>query len=723
MRKLAIFTAAFALAAAGYVYGLPHTLALWIAGVCLVLSALVLKPGFRRFGIVCLGMTAGLLMAFAYDQIYLMPLRSLYDTCQTMTVELTEPPLSSLYGAYSTVRLEVDGKRYEAALYGEEDLLLAAPGDLVTAEMEIESADREDLYLRSKGIVLRLTTKTPLQIEKGEPTLPMKLRLWLQARIDQRYDGEEAGLLRALLTGDRSGLSEPTQYDLSVAGLSHAVAVSGLHVSVLIAMIAFLCGGNPRLTALFGIPLAILFALMTGASPSACRAAVMQVLLLTAPLIRRENDTITSLSAAALILLLQNPWVIANVSFQLSFAAVAGLLLFSGPIQRRLLSLQKKPSRSLRFIASTVSASLSATALTMPLLVCYFGYISIAAVFSNMLLLWAISLILTVGLVSCFVGFLAVPVGILAGFVLKTCGIIASFPYAAAYPQNLPLLLWAVAAYGVAYWLLLGKKRGCMLPLCCLTVTFLACILWGRWNLTHDLPAYHVLNVGQGQCTLLQTEGFTAVLDCGGYDAGESVVQTLHSGGQTHVDALFLTHYDSDHANGTVQVLHTLDVGLLVMPDIPDESGLRRAVEEAAHESGTRVLPVSDLTKITVSDGEFTVYPPVSKENDNNSGISILASALEYDILITGDLDAFMEMRLLSRWELPEVEILVAGHHGAANSTSSVLLETVNPKVVVVSAGEDNPYGHPATETLDRIAQAGAAVFRTDEDGAILLRP
>ena len=134
------------------------------------------------------------------------------------------------------------------------------------------------------------------------------------------------------------------------------------------------------------------------------------------------------------------------------------------------------------------------------------------------------------------------------------------------------------------------------------------------------------------------------------------------------------------------------------------------------------VTMVSTLTELEFSGGKLTVYPPVSRENDNNSGICVLASAAEYDILITGDLDRFMEMRLISQWQLPQAELLVAGHHGAESSTSTILLETVRPKTVAISVGADNHYGHPSAETLERIQAAGAAVYRTDLQGTLVFR-
>ncbi len=720
MRKLAIFAAAFTAAVVFYVYIWQNASVLYIAGACLLLSVMAALLKLRCICIICLGLAAALIWCRGYDRIFLAPVRVLDGTEQILRMEVQEP----LPGRdYAAVQIRLDGKSYDAMLYGR--LPQAEPGDILTGTVRAELVE-DNGYLRGKGMVLRLSSWEELTVEKGTISSFVAVRLWLQQRLDACYDGEAAGLLKALITGDSSGLSDAVRSDFSVAGLSHAIAVSGMHVAMLMTMVAFCCGKNPRLTALIGIPMSVFFALMTGASPSSCRAAVMQILLLAAPLLRRERDSLTSLGTAALVLLMHNPWVVSNVSFQLSFAAVAGLLLLAAPMQKRLLRLWKRPRRLAQFVSSSVAACLGATAFTLPLTVCYFELISLSAAAVNLLTLWAVTGVFVLGLVSCVLPLVSVPAGLLAEFVLGVCRKAAAFPYAAAYPQNLPLMLWAVCAYGVIYWLLLGRKRRLLLPVSVLVITFCLCILWGRWNLSGDAPVFRVLDVGQGQCTLLETGSVTAVIDCGGENptkAGDLLIQTLHSGGKSKVDILVLTHYDDDHAGGVVQLLHRVKVGVLLLPDVPDGTGMRSDIEAAAKTAGSRVLPVSSLTELTFSGGKLTVYPPLSRENDNNMGICVLATAEEYDILITGDLDRFAEMKLLGAYDIPKVDLLVAGHHGAKTSTCQTLLDAVRPAAVAISVGADNPYDHPAEEVLARIDETGAAIYRTDEMGTLVFRP
>ncbi len=734
MRKLALFSAGFALAAALFVYLQWGRWVLWPAGICLVLSPCCLRLGLGRCCAVLLGLAAGLLWCFGYGEIRLGPADRACGNQQVICAVLLDSPEETAYGSRAVVEVSLEEKNYRAMLYGEENLMAAKPGDQVRCLAQIKSSlSREDqenrFYHRSAGTMLLLYAQSEPELQSGTPTWTTALRLWFQKRICSLYGEEISPLLLALLTGDQRNLSYARRNDLSVAGLSHVVSVSGLHVAVLLSALAMCFGYHPRLTALFGIPVLLAFVLMTGAAPSACRAAVMQILMITAPLVRRENDPWTNLSAASLLLLMENPWSIADVGFQLSFAAVSGLLLFSSPLQKRLLGQKKRPGFLWNMAVSGIAACLSATVATLPLTTYYFGILSLCAVLTNLLTLWAVNIMLILGLASCLLGgmgtVLALPVTVLSHYVLWLVETAARFPYGAAYLSNVPLMVWGVCAYVLATWLLLREKPLSFWPLTVMTAAFLTCILWGRWEYGHNAPVYRILDVGQGQCVLLELGELTAVVDCGGEypeEAGEIAARTLHSGGQTHVDILALTHYDSDHAGGAEQLLHRVSVGMVLLPDVPDERGVRAAIEKAAEEAGSRVLAISSLTKMSFRGGEITVYPPCFREDENNGGICVLATAEEYDILITGDLDQMAELRLLSHWDLPEVEVLAAGHHGAKTSTGTTLLEVTHPQYVAISVGAGNPYGHPARETLERILHSGAEIIRTDEAGTIVLR-
>ena len=727
MRKLGLFALSFTAAAAGYVYLRLGWTVLALAGAALVGALALRLRGPNRASVLLLGLAVGVTWCAAYQIVWLSPANRLVGQTLPLEVRVSALPEETAYGVMAEGELTLTGRTFGVTVYCDALPEGTKPGDILAGTFQVERTGwdtqaGESLYQRSRGTFLTLSAEDAVQVETGTPRWYEAIHLWLRARLEQLYEGQTLAFLRALVTGDHSGFSYETENELAVTGLSHAVAVSGMHVAILVMVLRTLFQGAPRPTALVGIPLSVAFALMTGATPSACRAALMQILLLLAPLLRREYDVPTALGGAALLLLLPNPWTVANVSFQLSFGAVAGLALLGEPIRQRLVK-WKLPD----FAANCLSATAAATAMTLPLTMFYFRTVSLVSPLSNLLCLSAVTASFLLGMLSAVAGPLgplaAIPARWVTRYILAVVDLLAGIPWAAAYEQNPALLVWAVGAMVIAVGLLaFGWKRRKLLG-GFLAVTFTAAAVAGHLWLTAGEMTLTVLDVGQGQSLLLESGGFTAVLDCGGTDpqeAGETMARTLLSAGLTKVDVLALTHFDADHSGGAMQLLRRVDVGLVLLPALAEPDPQADAIAAVAEKAGAQVLWISEKTGVEFSGGALIVYPPMGA--DRNDGLAILASVGEYDMLVTGDCDMRSEQALLEQYSLPQVELLVAGHHGAAESTSQALLRWVQPETVVISVGAENHYGHPDQETLARIEAAGAAVLRTDQDGTLFFR-
>ena len=237
---------------------------------------------------------------------------------------------------------------------------------------------------------------------------------------------------------------------------------------------------------------------------------------------------------------------------------------------------------------------------------------------------------------------------------------------------------------------------------------------------------FTALDVGQGQCLVYTADGETSMVDCGGVqnESGELAARYLEGNGVFRVERLFLTHPDADHCNGAAQLISRVRVKTLYLPltALREQSDMLQTIIRTARENGTQVRFVRENLEFPTKRGKIRVLKPDLLESGNDGGLCVLAAHEKYDILITGDLSQNEEYRLLSQNELRGIELLVAGHHGAATSTSDALLAQTGARTVILSVGADNSYGHPAAQTLARIQSAGAAIYRTDEMGTIVIR-
>jgi len=231
-----------------------------------------------------------------------------------------------------------------------------------------------------------------------------------------------------------------------------------------------------------------------------------------------------------------------------------------------------------------------------------------------------------------------------------------------------------------------------------------------------------VLDVGQGLCVALTSGRHTALIDCGsisGENAGAVAHEFLLSEGRAAVDLLILTHFHEDHVNGAGFFLGRAKVGALAIPD-PEGSYLAEDIISLARKRGTDIIYVTEAMIVSLGDMDVMLYPPVGYGDENERGLSVLTLG-RLQALVTGDMNASAERSLLRYVELPHIDMLVVGHHGSKNSTSEELLGAVMPDIAVISVGY-NSFGHPAGDTLDRLEQYGAAVYRTDETGHITFR-
>lgn len=749
MRKLMWFTVGFAMACAIGAYLLSGKLlaVLSVAGLtcCGGVWLLCRHYGWKLVPLVILlGLVSGLLWCWVYDGGYLSPAAELDGQTTFATIEVLDYGFETEYGMGADGNASWQGRTYRIRFYLD-DYQMLIPGDLVSGNFRFritEEGLEDATFHRGNGIALLAYQRGDVSV--AHPQTPWwqypaaHIRQYLTDLIREIFPTDTESFARALLLGDDHDISYQQNTAFKVSGIRHIIAVSGLHVSILFGFVYTVTGKQRFMTALIGLPVLALFAAVAGLTPSVIRACMMHGLMILALLFNREYDPPTALSFSALTMLIMNPPVITSVSFQLSVGCMTGIFLFAEKIKNWLLEDRHLGhskgkdlvSRAVRAFAGSVSVSLGAISITTPLSAVYFGAVSLISPLTNLLTLWIVTLIFYGVMAVCLLGMfwnagataLAWLVSWPIRYVLELTRFLAEIPLAAVYTRSIYIVIWLVFCYlllGI-YCVIKNKKP---LVFSCAAVIGLCMALLVSWvGPTKEPFRMTVLDVGQGQSIILQSDGKTYLVDCGGSysdDAADIAAETLLSMGLSRIDGLVLTHYDADHAGGAELLLSRIQADVLYLPAWEGEKGIGQRLSAY---SGGEVLLVDRELELTWGDSGIILMPSEIRDSGNESSLCLLFQPGNYDILITGDRGTLGEKMLMQRHALPKLDVLVVGHHGSKYSTSSELLELTQPRVAVISVEEGNRYGHPAQELLDRLIAAGCEIFRTDEDGTVIIR-
>ena len=706
-----------------------------LAGAALVLTAL-LSLRFQRLRVpaaVFLGAVLASSWLLVLQRCYYAPFYELDDRTVSGEVLLTEKPVSSDYGFQATGSLNWQGKQYPVLVYLKE--ASQEPGNILKGSFRVRltlpGGSKEDTYHPGNRVLALVNAKGEIRTLPGEAGsirfFPGRLADRMKEILRNCVPEDAAAFAQSLLLGDTSGLDYETKTSLSVSGIRHIVAVSGLHVGVLCAGIWFLTRKRRWLTVLVGLPVLALFAAMVGFTPSVCRACLMAGLMMVSGAVRREYDGLTELSFAVLVLLFLNPFGVQGVGFQLSVLSVLGILLFGSRLSRRFRD--RFPglyaNRLLRWAPESLSVTLSAMSLSTPAAVYYFGVLSLVSPIANLLCLPLVSVCFYGLGLTCGLGSLCLPAGVLLGhltalpirLILRLARALSRLPLAALYTASRFTVPFLVFLYLLVLVGLLTRRGKLRLYLAFALAGLAVCTVLSSQGPRLDECRLTVLDVGQGQCLLLQSRGRTLVVDCGGWSeegAADAAAEMLLSQNCSGVQALALTHYDRDHSGGVRNLLTRVEPGSLILPG---EAG------EFALQTPSRPLTfLSEPASMSLGAGTVWFYPYYGANSAHENSMAILFETENCVILITGDWDAAGERALLENVRIPHVDILVVGHHGSKNSASPELLEAAAPRAAVISVGANNSYGHPSPQTLDRLRAAGCAVYRTDQQGTIIFR-
>lgn len=739
MRKLTWAAIGFGGAAFLAEYILPLQGLPYIAAALAVLfgASLFFRGPARGRVAICLGAAfAGILAWGLHYRCHVAPGEAIAGQTVTVTARVAAYPETLEDYQRLEVRVLEGAPTERAILYLYEEAAEVFPGDVVRGEVRLravtENGDERIHSYTSAGVNLRGYVQGTLSLVDhggGWRYFPKTLCQWVKDLCDKLFPADAAPFVKALLTGDTTDLKqdEGLYSHMRIAGVLHIVAVSGMHLVILVSLTQLLLGRSRR-TSLLCIPVMVVFVLMAGCRASVIRAAVMQSFFLLAPLFERESDGPTSLSAALLVLLIANPSAIAGVGLQLSFLCVLGFVVLMPPMSRWMKAHLPMKNEVVRFVANSGAGTICAVAFSTPVAAFYFDTIPLLSVVSNLLTLPVVEICFGGGYILCALGAVWPAAAAAGGWVLAWCvrwcaavyETIASIPFACLYTVSDGAVWWLIGVYVLwAVWIFLRGKKiriGVGTPVCLCVIGLCAVFLSGSARLRPGTGELTVLDVGQGLCVTLLEDSASVVVDCGGSeDAGNIAANYLLAQGKNRVDLLVLTHLHDDHANGVVTLLSRLPVDMILMPEsADDESGLCGEIEAAAEKYQVDVLCLERPCEAQIGGVDLKLYLPQAGTDLNERGIVVRAEMGAMSAYIMGDAGTDAELVLLSQNAVTDADILVVGHHGSAGASGRLFLQNVQAETAIISVGR-NSYGLPAEAALERLSAYCPVLLRTDQ--------
>lgn len=593
-----------------------------------------------------------------------------------------------------------------------------------------ESGFDERAWLRRRGahVVIRGGAWRQVGRRGGIAGLGDRLHERLADTVAPGVEGERRGVIAGIVLGEDQGLSDELRDSFRASGLYHVLAVSGQNVAFLAAGVLLLAwvAGIPRWAGEIGVLGAIgAYVLAVGLQPSVVRAGVAGALASLAWLASRPRDRWYFLLVGAGVLLAWNPYSLLDPGFQLSFTAVAAIFVAVARLEDRL---EGYPLP--RTLAEVVAVSAACGAATAPIVWLHFQAIPLYTVVSNALGTIVVAPILGLGLLAATLNpvwpasaaAVAWANGWLAAYLAGVARLVAALPFAQLTSGRALVVLVVAAGLGVAA-VRLGRRPRRRLGVA-VAAALVAALAWNV--LPERLPPppeglrMTVLDVGQGDATLIQVRGSAVLVDEGPPEAG--VADQLRRLGIRRLDALLMTHPSRDNIGGAKEILRRFDVGLVLDPGLPFDNPFGRPALAEARRQGIPIDVVRAGRAYRIGGLTLRVVWPngtASPASDPNDYATVLvASYGEIDALLPADAESNVTLPL----RLPPVEIVKVAHHGSKDAGLDALLERVRPTVAIVSVGAGNDYGHPAPSTLAALAaERGLRTYRTDRHGRITI--
>ena len=676
----------------------------------------------------------------------------------------------------------------------------------------------QNIYGTFEGSQIELKSKNKGSfIGKGIISFKEYIKSILKANLDEN----EAELCIGLVIGDRTNLAEDIQADFKTSNLTHMLAVSGSHFVYIILAVTYINKflKRKRIGQILMLIVIVLFMNLTGNTGSVVRSGIMASLGVVASIIHRKSDIWNNMAIAMLIQIILNPYIIFDVGVQLSYGGVIGIVAFNKVVTNFMEQLSNKFKDSIKvknkkneniklpnnnsicneaninennnrrkeiankswnigesicnYIKESISVTISANIVIIPIMMYTFNTISLSFVISNLLagailgiiVLYAFALIFLYMILHNLISPLFIILNLMLKLLIYIAHCCSLIPFSKIYvvtPNIVLIILLYIMLYlknsedflqkivsklnkfiaKITNWANIHSKDTSMVifkrfTLICLIVVIVANFTFPIMASKRNNLEVNFIDVGQGDSTLIRVSNKTILIDGGGssygetFDVGEmTLFPYLLDRGIRTIDYVIVSHFDSDHCQGLNFVLENMKVKNAIISSLGQKSSEYETFLNLAKKQNTNLIYVKKGDTIKIGKSIIKIlFPdnePITDNEKNNNALVFKFMWKNISILFTGDIEEKAENKILNLYEDDSEElratILKVAHHGSKTSSTKQFLEAVNPKIALIGVGEDNNFGHPNSGVLDRIDGLGCKIYRTDKCGEISIR-
>ena len=541
-----------------------------------------------------------------------------------------------------------------------------------------------------------------------------------------------ANLLLGILIGERDNIQEDIIESFRTANLSHILAVSGAHTSYIILGITYLISKSKtpkRIGYIITIINLLIFIIITGASYSVVRACIMAIVVIGAKICYRKENFFTSICISLIIILIQNPFAINDIGLKLSFMGTAGIVIFNKSITNFFIKLKIKQK-----IAEALSVTFSAQLMIMPITILNFNTISLTFFISNILASPLLGIIIIFGFISIFISSILNPISkilflilhIFLELLILVSKVTEKIPGSSILVRT-PNILFAIVYYILIlffnYFFVIKQNptrrfhkkiikiitiKNIKNAFKVIAVVFLIMLLLTRIvRIINPTLKIYFIDVGQGDSTLIVTPKNKKILIDGGEGKTNVLFQYLLDRRINKIDYIIISHFDSDHCNGLIEIIEKMRVENIVMSKQSKESEEYKKILEIIKQKNIKVSSVKAEDKIIIEKNLYIkILNPAEKfelQDLNNNAIVAKLVYKNFSMLFTGDIEKAEENLAKKYKNELKSTILKVAHHGSKTSTSEEFLKYVEPQIALIGVGENNKFGHPNQITIEKL--------------------